>query len=133
MDIAKHWRNRAARYRLEGQRNNATGELRFPPQPPALGDDATWEPAVLSGRGEIYSFSVLRQAPAGFEAATPYPVALVRLVEGPLITAQLTDCAEDDLRIGQKVEMVTRKLADSGPDGVLIYGYKFRPLLEAAE
>lgn len=132
MDIAKHWRNRAARYRLEGQRNRATGELRFPPQPLALGEEPDlWEPTTFSGRGEIYSFSVLRQAPTGFDGAVPYPVAMVRLVEGPLITAQLTDCAEEELQIGQPVEMITRKLADSGPDGVLIYGYKFRPLLEA--
>lgn len=130
MEIARHWRERAARYRLEGQRNRATGEVRFPPLPPALGEAAdSWEPVALSGRGEIYSFSVLRQAPQGYEGLAPYPVALVRLAEGPLVTAQLTDCAEGDLAIGQAVEMVTRRLLDTGEDGVLVYGYKFRPLL----
>jgi uncharacterized OB-fold protein len=130
MDIARHWRGRAARYRLEGQRHRSTGAVRFPPQPPALGEDATtWESIAFSGRGELYSFSVLRQAPDGYEGLAPYPVALVRLVEGPLVTAQLTDCAEDDLMVGMPVEMVTRKLVDTGEDGVLVYGYKFRPVL----
>jgi uncharacterized OB-fold protein len=130
MDIAKHWRQRATRYRLEGQRHRATGEVRFPPQPAALGESADiWEPYVLSGRGEIYSFSVIRQAPTGFEQVAPYPVALIRLDEEPVITAQLTDCVEADLAIGQKVEMVTRRLKDTGEDGVLVYGYKFRPVL----
>lgn len=130
MDIAKNWRQRGTRYRLEGQRNRATGEVRFPAQPLQLGEAAdTWEPIRLSGRGEIYSFAVLLQVPDGFEDQAPYPVALVRLAEGPLITAQLTDCAEADLTIGQPVEMVTRRLKDTGPDGVLVYGYKFRPLL----
>jgi uncharacterized OB-fold protein len=132
VNIAKHWRQRGARYRLEGQRNRATGAVRFPAKPPALGEaDDAWETVRLSGRGEIYSFSVLRQVPDGFEDQAPYPVALVRLAEGPLITAQLTDCAEADLAIGRPVELVTRRLADTGPDGVLVYGYKFRPLLIA--
>jgi uncharacterized protein len=130
MDIARHWRGHAARYRLEGQRSRSTGEVRFPPQPQALGESAdAWEPVALSGRGEIYSFSVLRQAPDGYEGLGTYPVALVRLAEGPLVTAQLTDCAEDDLTVGLTVEMVTRKLVDTGEDGVLVYGYKFRPAL----
>lgn len=130
MDLAKHWRQKASRYRLEGQRHRMTGEVRFPARPAAPGEDsAAWEPFVLSGKGEIYSFTVLRQAPTGFEWAAPYPVALVRLVEGPLITAQLTDCAEADLQIGLPVEMVTRRLKDTGADGLMVYGYKFRPLL----
>lgn len=130
MDLAKHWRQKKSRYLLEGQRHTVTGEVRFPARPAAPGEDPTvWEPFVLSGKGEIYSFSVLRQVPAGYEAFAPYPVALVRLVEGPVITAQLTDCSEDDLAIGQPVEMVTRRLKDTGEDGVLVYGYKFRPVL----
>jgi uncharacterized protein len=130
MEIARHWRQRGPRYRLEGQRHRATGEVRFPPQPPALGEaDDAWESFTLSGRGELYSFSVLRQAPDGYESLTPYPVGLVRLAEGPLVAAQLTDCAEEELAIGQPVELVTRRLVDTGEDGVLVYGYKFRPVL----
>lgn len=131
MEIARHWRQRGARYRLEGQRNTTTGEVRFPARPPALGEDpAAWERVALSGRGEVYSFSVIRQAPAGYEGLAPYPVALVRLAEGPLVTAQLTDCAEEDLAVGMPVELATRRLADTGPDNVLLYGYKFRPVIE---
>lgn len=134
MNLAKHWRQKPAYYRLEGQRNRVTGEVRFPARPSHLGEQAQdWEPYVFSGRGEIYSFTVLRQAACGFDGATPYPLALVRLEEGPLITAQLTDCTEEELSIGQPVEMVTRKLKDTGKDGVIVYGYKFRPLLSAQQ
>ncbi|MFV9505704.1 MAG: Zn-ribbon domain-containing OB-fold protein [Oscillochloridaceae bacterium umkhey_bin13] len=130
MEVARHWRQCAARYRLEGQRHRTTGAVRFPAQPPALGEDAhAWEPVTLVGSGEIYSFSVIRQAPDGYEGFAPYPVALVKLDEGPIVTAQLTDCNEDDLAIGQRVELVTRRLADLGEDNVLVYGYKFRPTL----
>ena len=130
MDLAKHWRQKAARYRLEGQRHRVTGDVRFPAQPAMPGEDLdVWEPFVFSGQGEIYSFAVLRQAATGFEQIGPYPVALVKLVEGPLVSAQLTDCTEADLAIGQPVEMVTRRLKDMGEDGLLVYGYKFRPIL----
>jgi uncharacterized OB-fold protein len=129
-EYARHWRQKGARYRLEGQRNRETGEVRFPARPPALGEPADlWETCAFSGRGAIYSFSVIRQAPDGYEGLAPYPVALVRLDEGPLVAAQLTDCDEAELTIGQQVELATRRLADTGADGVLVYGYKFRPLL----
>jgi uncharacterized protein len=130
MEVARHWRQRGTRYRLEGQRHARSGAFRFPAQPPALGEEAgDWQPVRLSGRGEIYSFSVVRQGPDGFEGLTPYPVAMIQLEEGPLVVAQLTDCAEEDLSIGLPVEMVTRQLLDTGIDNVLVYGYKFRPRL----
>ena len=58
---------------------------------------------------------------------TPYIVALVKLEEGPMVTAQLTDVDVDQLEIGMEVEMVTRKMSDDGVEGMIIYGYKFRP------
>lgn len=129
MDLAKHWRQRAARYRLEGLRHRPSGEVRFPPEP-AIGDRSDeWEPYTLSGAGTIYSFSIVRQPPDGYEDQAPYMVALVKLAEGPVVTAQLTDCDPDQVAIDLPVEMVTRRLRDLGPDGLLIYGYKFRPRL----
>jgi hypothetical protein len=134
MDLAKHWRQKSAYYRLEGQRHRQSGAVRFPPRPANLHEDATdWEAYTLSGRGELRSFTVLRQAGIGFEKMTPYAVGLVQLAEGPLVTAQLTDCGEADLAIGQPVEMVTRQIKDTGEDGLLVYGYKFRPVLATSE
>jgi uncharacterized OB-fold protein len=130
MDLAKHWRQRAARYRLEGQRHRTTGVVRFPPEPLVGTEAQAWEPYELSGAGTIYSYSVVRQPPAGFEEHAPYVLALIKLMEGPLITAQLTDCDAEEVAIDQPVEMVTRRLRDLGPDGLLVYGYKFRPLIE---
>jgi uncharacterized OB-fold protein len=34
--------------------------------------------------------------------------------------------------IGMRVEMVTRKLREDGDEGQIIYGYKFRPILQPA-
>jgi len=59
-------------------------------------------------------------------------MALIKLEEGPLVTAQLTDMDNDEVCIGMPVEMVTRKLTEDGEDGLIVYGYKFRPVLERA-
>jgi uncharacterized OB-fold protein len=127
MDLAKHWRQRAARYRLEGQRHRSSGAVRFPPELAVGAEAEQWEPYILSGAGTVYSFTVVRQPPTGYEAQAPYILAMVRLEEGLLVTAQLTDCEPHDVAIDMQVEMVTRRLRDLGPDGLIVYGYKFRP------
>ena len=124
MELAKHWRLKPQRYRLEGARNQQTGAVAFPPPAVPHSDD---EPFALSGKGEIWSFTQIEQGADDFGG--PYLMAMIKLVEGPTITAQLTDVDMADVRIGQPVEMVTRKLRDLGPDGLIIYGYKFRPIL----
>jgi hypothetical protein len=130
MDLAKRWRQKAPYYRLEGQRHRSTGAVRFPPRAPALGETGTdWEPCPLSGKGQLYSFSGVRQPPHGLENQVPYLVGMVQLEEGPLVVAQLTDCREEELTIGQPMEMVTRKIKETGEDGLIVYSYKFRPVL----
>jgi hypothetical protein len=84
---------------------------------------------AFAGTGEIYSYTVVQEAPEGYEDQAPYVVALVKLDEGPMITAQITDLDEQPLAIGDRVEMVTRKLTTEGKRGIIIYGYKFRKML----
>ena len=81
----------------------------------------------FSGKGEVYSFTIVRQAPSNFEFLGPYVVALVKLDEGNTVTAMLTDVHIDEVYIGMRVEMVTRKLSEDGDKGLITYGYKFRP------
>ncbi len=129
--VADNWRLRGQRYRLEGEVCPHCGAVIFPPRDicPECGKPAK-EPQPLSGRGEVYSFSTVYSPPEGFEAYVPYTVALVKLEEGPMVTAQLTDVAPEEVKIGMKVEMVTRKLRARGEEGTIIYGYKFRPILQ---
>src|SRR5215216_1101124 len=129
MDLAKHWRQRAARYRLEGQRHCESGVIRFPPEQVGGRITEGWEPHRLSGTGTVYSFTVVRQPSDGYEEQTPAILALITLAEGLRITAQLTDCDADQVEIDMPVEMVTRRLRDLGPGGLIVYGYKFRPQL----
>jgi uncharacterized OB-fold protein len=84
---------------------------------------------TFSGKGRVYSYTTVLSAPEGFAEQAPYRIALVELDEGPLVTAQLTDL-DGEPEIGMRVEMVTRKLRTDGEEGIIVYGYKFRPLLQ---
>jgi len=83
---------------------------------------------TFAGTGEVFSFTTLQEPPEGFEDQAPYVLALVKLDEGPLVTAQLTDL-DGPVDIGDRVEMVTRKLTTEGGKGMIVYGYKFRKVL----
>jgi uncharacterized OB-fold protein len=94
-------------------------------------EEGSVELFALSGKGTVYSFTTVTTPAEPFEAYAPYPLALVRLDEGPLVTAQLTDL-DGPPEIGMRVEMVIRKLRTDGSRGIIIYGPKFRPELQAA-
>jgi uncharacterized protein len=130
MEVPRHWRTQTPRYTLTGVICDTCEHKAFPPRElcPTCRTPST-RPYRFQGRGVVYSYSAVLQGPDGFADTVPYVVALVQLEEGPLVAAQLTDVNRDDVRIGMPVEMVTRRLRDDGPDGIVLYGYKFRPLL----
>ncbi len=132
MDISRHWRLKQQRYALMGEVCPHCEAKLFPPRDvcPECGEEAKTL-YQFSGRGEVYSYTTVYDPPAGFEESAPYTVALVKLEEGPLVTAQLTDMEPGQVQIGIPVEMVTRRLRSADDDrGLIVYGYKFRPVLE---
>ena len=62
---------------------------------------------LVSGRGTVYSFTVIRQvidnSPA-FQSDLPFVIALIELEEGPRIYSNLKQ-APEDTSIGQKVQV----------------------------
>lgn len=129
MEIPRNHRLRHALYRLEGTACPACGEKQFPAARRCACGEKNLQPFRFSGRGRLFSFSEIFVAPSGFRG--PYTVGLVDLEEGVRLLAQLTDLEPDEPRVGMPVEMVVRRLTADGPDGVILYGYKFRPVLEA--
>jgi hypothetical protein len=80
---------------------NACSRLHWYPRAicPFCSADATlWRPA--SGKGFIYSYSIMRQMPE------PYAIAYVTLAEGPTLLTNITDTAFDDIAIGKPVELI---------------------------
>ncbi|MGD2252498.1 MAG: Zn-ribbon domain-containing OB-fold protein [Anaerolineales bacterium] len=133
MQASRHWRLRRQRYALVGETCPNCQANIFPPRDicPDCGEDAR-SLHDFSGQGRVHSYTTVFQAPAGHQAQAPYTLALVQLEEGPLVTAQLTDLGDQAPEVGMPVEMVTRKLRSDGDHGTLVYGYKFRPVLQVA-
>ncbi len=130
MQVSQHWRLNKQRYQLMGEECPSCKTKIYPPRDVCLECAApAKELFELTGEGEVYSFTTVYSAPAGYEFNAPYVMALVKLDEGPLLTAQLTDVDIEEIEIGMPVEMVTRKLRTEGDEGMILYGYKFRPKL----
>jgi uncharacterized OB-fold protein len=132
MEVPRHWRLKQQRYALVGEVCPHCDYKIFPPRDvcPNCGEEAKTQYS-FSGKGTIYSYTIMRDAPAGYEENIPYTVAVVALDEGPMVTAQLTDLGEQPVEIGMPVEMVTRKIRQDGDErGMLVYGYKFRPIFK---
>ena len=70
-------------------------------------DQIEWRGA--SGKGTVYTFSVMRRA------KDPYVIAQVTLAEGPTMLTNIVDCDADDVRIGQPVAVVFKDTEDGPP------------------
>ena len=130
--VPMNWRLKSQRYGLVGMECGACSHKVFPPREFCPQCGATLQtPYAFCGRGEVYSFSNVYQAPDSHEDQAPYTVAMIKLEEGPLVTAQLTDIDRGAIQIGMPVEMITRALQSSGERGAIVYGYKFRPVVSS--
>jgi uncharacterized OB-fold protein len=133
MDILSHWRLKKQRYSLTGEVCDHCDAKLFPPRDicPECGEEAKTL-FQFSGKGEVYSHTTVFDPPQGYEGQAPFTLAMVKLEEGPLVTAQLTDLGSEKPTIGMAVEMVTRLLRSATDErGMLVYGYKFRPAVAA--
>ncbi len=83
------------------------------------------EDYIFNGNGKIFAHSTVFYPPAGLEKQVPYTVAIIKLDEGPKMTAQVVEF--DDLKVGMKVQSCVRELYSDGKSGIIHYGIKFRP------
>lgn len=68
---------------------------------------------AASGRGRIYSFSVVHRAPGpAFKADIPYAVILVELEEGPRMISTYTGGSPDDVTFDMEVVLTFDKVSD---------------------
>lgn len=109
------------------RRCHSCGEAIWYPRPicPSChSTDTDWEAG--SGRGTIYSFSVVRRAGGKWRDVTPYVVAYIELEEGPRVMSNVVDCDVDSIEIGDAVEVA---FFDTGGGSALP---RFRPAPDSA-
>ncbi|MFQ6137067.1 MAG: Zn-ribbon domain-containing OB-fold protein [Candidatus Hydrothermarchaeales archaeon] len=133
MSVPRFWRSTTSRYNLIGTSCHNCGGVYFPPKRicPKCRRLGKLGKKKLSGVGEVLTYTVIHAAPEGFDKQVPYVMAIVKLDEGPMLTTQIVDCDVDEVEIGMRVESAFRKIGEGGEDGLIYYGYKFKPILEA--
>lgn len=66
-----------------------------------------------SGRGTVYSYTVIRQNPSrSFRHLIPFVVALVDLEEGPRLMTNIVGCDPEDVSIGAPVKVRFEPVSD---------------------
>jgi uncharacterized OB-fold protein len=128
--VSRFWREIPQRYNLMANKCGECGNVYFPPREAcpycrrkSMGNMIDLK---LSGKGTVITYTVIHVGPEDFEEQVPYPIAIIKLDEGPKITAQIIDCKPYDVKIGMKVQSTFRKIQQDGSTGAIYYGYKFR-------
>lgn len=123
-----YWRLIPQRYNLIGSICKSCDERYFPRRElcPKCRRKGKIEEIKFCGEGKIYSHTTIYAPPDGFEDQRPYVLAIIKLKEGPKVTAQVVDCKSKDVKIGKRVKLVFRKITSHGSKGIIKYGYKFK-------
>jgi len=104
------------------QRCSACGTFRYIPKercPSCHSGECEWTP--ITGRGEIYTYTVVRRAPTpAYQAEAPYVLVHVTMDEGFRMSANLRGVAPEDVRIGTRVKLVYE---DATPEWTL-FGFE---------
>jgi uncharacterized protein len=87
--------------------------------PSCYSDALEWRD--LSGRGNVYTYTIVRRGEGPYAEVTPYVVAYVELEEGPRVLTNVVDVEPEDVEVGMAVEAV---FADTGEGNALV---RFRP------
>lgn len=110
---------------LLGNRCGACGEVSFPERatcPRCRSTDL--KPERIEGPATLMSWTVVHQAPSGFD--TPYAVGYATL-PGPVVVLGPIDAATDRLAKGLQLR-VTEGPTSVGADGTPLVSYRFAPL-----
>ena len=103
----------AKRGELLIQRCTTCGHVQFYPRLRCMRCGAAVEWTRASGRGSVYSYTVVHRAPdEALGALVPYVVALVELEERVRMMSRLRGIAPDAVRIGQAVRVTFERLTD---------------------
>jgi len=111
-DSAPYW-SAAHDGRLVIQRCDRCGSHQLYPRDRCLACRGPVQWVEASGRGTVYSFTVIRQNYARpFRDWIPYVVALVDLEEGPRLMTNIVGCEPDAVRVGLAVRATFEVVSD---------------------
>lgn len=105
-DSEAYWRS-AKEHNLKLQRCTDCRRMRFYPSHAChFCGSLAFEWALISGKGELYTYTIVRRGPGSpFEELLPVVVAMVTLEEGPTLMANIVDCPEEEIAIGMPLQI----------------------------
>ncbi|HEX9460953.1 MAG TPA: Zn-ribbon domain-containing OB-fold protein [Alphaproteobacteria bacterium] len=100
--------------KLMVQYDRKAGRYQFYPRATSIftGRTGDLEWREVSGRGEVFSFSVVRRARPPFEGHEPFVLVVVTIDEGVNVMADLVHCSLEEIRIGLRVKPFWAPLPD---------------------
>lgn len=72
--------------------------------------DIEWN--EVSGKGQVYSYTITERGPPAFRGQEPYALVCVTLDVGVNFVANIVNCTADELKVGMKVKPFWHPLAD---------------------
>jgi uncharacterized OB-fold protein len=113
-DVARPFWEAARQGHLVAQRCRQWGHTFLPPRRWCPSCWATaLERVPCSGRGRVYSFTVVHQAPSDFfQARAPYVLAIVELEEGPRLMATILGVDPHQVYIDMPVQVTFERRGD---------------------
>jgi uncharacterized protein len=70
----------------------------------------------VSGRGTVYTFSVMRRGDGAYRDHAPYVLAYVQLDEGPTMLTNIVDVDPELVHIGQRVRVTFEPVLGGGAE-----------------
>ena len=111
--VFEPWWRAASEGRLLFQTCPGCEHKQFYPRPLCLACGAMPEWTEASGRGSVYTFTVVRQyGGKPFRDELPYVVAMIELEEGVRLFSNVTDCDPEAVHIGMAVEAYAVEAAE---------------------
>ena len=110
---APYWEG-TKQQKLVIQRCRVTGKYQHFPRPVSIFTgrrrDVEWR--EVSGKGEVFSYTIAERGTPAFRGAEPYAVVSVTLDVGVNFIANIVNCTAEELRIGMQVEPYWHPLED---------------------
>ena len=96
------------------QYDRAAGAYQFYPRPTSIytGRRGDLEWREVSGKGALFSYTVVRRARPPFRDKEPYVVAMITLDEGVNVMSNIIHCTQEQLATGLRVRPYWEPLAD---------------------
>ena len=110
--VARFWREIPQRYNFIGNKCKSCERVFFPPRESCpycrRKSMGKMKETKLGGKGEIVTYTIIHVGPENFEEQVPYPIAIIKLEEGPMVSAQLVgvDASNPDtIKIGMPLKV----------------------------